>query len=166
MSQGFSFLFVSLKVDALPLRKIVGFPAMRRAAQRVALKSVDNFNAIQQVSTQRFNAFQPSKRPPPLTRPLSSVIPPLLANAVLTGWPKLSVYEFGNQKWAAGRRTCLSQPPRIVRGIHPRTTPAAQNVAGNRRIAPHREGLRHHVSRIAPVLPALCETPDPAPLGG
>jgi hypothetical protein len=37
LSQDFSFLFVSLKVDALPLRKIVGFPAMRRDA----LKSVE-----------------------------------------------------------------------------------------------------------------------------
>jgi hypothetical protein len=76
------------------------------------LKSVDEFNAIQQisasrfntvqqVSTRRFNAFQQVKTLSRLTRPLSRLIRPLLANAIFIGWPKLAANGFGNQKRTA-----------------------------------------------------------------
>jgi hypothetical protein len=75
----------------------------------MALKSVDEFNAIQhistsrfntvqQVSTRRFNAFQRIKTLSRLTRPLSRLTPPLLANAICIRWPKLVANGFGNQK--------------------------------------------------------------------
>src|SRR5260221_1897235 len=56
---------------------------------------------------------------------------------------KLDVDEFKiHQRQPAGetksfrRRATIPQPPRIVRGLHPRTAPTAQDMAGNRRVAP------------------------------
>src|SRR5665213_3234331 len=85
---------------------------------------------------------------------------------------KLAVDEFKiHQRQPAGetksfrRWATIPQPPRIVHGVHPRATPAAQDMAGNCRAAPHRERLRYYVSGLAPVLPALPETSGAVSLG-
>jgi hypothetical protein len=65
------------------------------------LKGVDEFNAtkyistlrfstVQQLSIRRFNAIQSWKRLSRLSRPLSCLIRPLLANAIHIRWPKLA----------------------------------------------------------------------------
>lgn len=49
------------RVTPYPYEQIVGLPAIRRSARILvsqALKGVDRFNAPQQISTRRFNAFQ------------------------------------------------------------------------------------------------------------
>ena len=134
-------------------------------------------NAVQRTGSTDFNPFQRHKISSPT---LSCLIVHLCqricqVSAYRSGGKcsKLCVDESRHhQRRPAGetktlrRRTRLPQPPRTVRGFYPRTTPAAQNVAGNCRRALRRKELRHHRAGRSSVLPAASATSRQGKLGG